>query len=69
MWNLLFFVALAFLTARTCADKYEYMLYERLMKNYSRLERPVANNSVPVVVHLGLILQVSFNNMSLLITI
>lgn len=32
-------------------------LYSDLMKNYNRLERPVSNNSQPVTVNLGLILQ------------
>ena len=39
------------------ADENEYRLYDLLLKNYTRLERPVANNSHPVRVSLGLILQ------------
>jgi hypothetical protein len=45
------------LNYHTNADENEYMLYQILMKNYTRLERPVANNSHPVLVQLGLILQ------------
>uniref|UniRef100_A0A914WRM2 Uncharacterized protein n=1 Tax=Plectus sambesii TaxID=2011161 RepID=A0A914WRM2_9BILA len=39
------------------ADEHEYRLYEDLMRFYNPLERPVENNSFPVKVTIGLVLQ------------
>jgi hypothetical protein len=39
------------------ADEHEYQLYKVLMTNYTNLERPVSNNSLPVTVIVDLILQ------------
>lgn len=38
-------------------DAFEHQLYQDLLKNYNPLERPVQNNSLPVKVTLGVILQ------------
>lgn len=38
-------------------DEHEKRLYELLLSNYNVLERPVENNSLPVVVFLGLFFQ------------
>jgi len=41
-----------------CAnDKNEKKLYSDLLQNYSKLERPVADNALPVNVSLQIILQ------------
>lgn len=38
-------------------DEHERKLYDMLLLNYNTLERPVENNSLPVIVYLGLYLQ------------
>lgn len=44
-------------TAPVChGGEYQRKLYRDLMENYNRLERPVQNDSAPIVVELGLTL-------------
>ncbi|VDK83074.1 unnamed protein product [Litomosoides sigmodontis] len=50
-------IALFPLLQMTTASYYERLLYDDLMKNYSSLERPVENHSLPVVVYLKVSLQ------------
>uniref|UniRef100_A0A914X3S8 Neurotransmitter-gated ion-channel ligand-binding domain-containing protein n=1 Tax=Plectus sambesii TaxID=2011161 RepID=A0A914X3S8_9BILA len=55
---LLLFAALVTALLSVCrADEHEYRLYEDLMRFYNPLERPVENNSFPVKVTIGLVLQ------------
>lgn len=48
---------LVFIIVKAVCDKHEKRLYDDLLKNYSSLERPVANNSWPVAVALQVSLQ------------
>lgn len=53
------FFALYFLppSSPVChGGEYQRKLYRDLMENYNRLERPVQNDSAPIVVELGLTL-------------
>lgn len=45
-----------FLSIDSLQGEYQRKLYKELMDNYNRLERPVLNDSAPIVVELGLTL-------------
>lgn len=45
-----------FLSIDSLQGEYQRKLYKELMENYNRLERPVLNDSAPIVVDLGLTL-------------
>ncbi len=53
----LLFLTTCYLVNRPLADEHEFRLYEDLMSDYNKLERPVSNNSQPVKVTLAVILQ------------
>lgn len=55
--DFLSYFALCCFFSKSFCDKHEKRLYNDLLKNYSYLERPVINNSLPVVVSLQVILQ------------
>lgn len=50
-WDLSFFIS-----TESLQGEYQRKLYKELMNNYNRLERPVLNDSSPIVVELGLTL-------------
>lgn len=58
MENFIFIIVtiLILLFSATTGDEYERRLYERLLKNYNVLERPVENNSMLVEVKLQIVL-------------
>ncbi|KAL4641745.1 neuronal acetylcholine receptor subunit alpha-7-like [Arapaima gigas] len=43
-------------TAGSLQGEYQRKLYKELMENYTRLERPVLNDSAPILVELGMTL-------------
>ncbi len=57
-WFLFFlsFSVSLFLSIDSLQGEYQRKLYKELMDNYNRLERPVLNDSAPIVVELGLTL-------------
>uniref|UniRef100_A0A673LAV5 Si:ch73-380n15.2 n=1 Tax=Sinocyclocheilus rhinocerous TaxID=307959 RepID=A0A673LAV5_9TELE len=48
--------AFFFLSEYSLQGEYQRKLYKELMESYNRLERPVLNDSAPIVVELGLTL-------------
>ena len=47
----------ALFLSETLGDYAEYKLYEKLLANYNKMERPIANFSAPLLVTLGVALQ------------
>ncbi|KAL1282480.1 hypothetical protein QQF64_001283, partial [Cirrhinus molitorella] len=54
--NLGIFIWTSFCIKDSLQGEYQRKLYKELMENYNRLERPVLNDSAPIVVELGLTL-------------
>ncbi|KAF7686715.1 neuronal acetylcholine receptor subunit alpha-7 [Silurus meridionalis] len=54
--RVVFFVWTSFCIKGSLQGEHQRRLYKELLENYNRLERPVANDSAPLVVELGLTL-------------
>lgn len=50
------FIIISFVIKTIYCTRDEQRLYKDLMKNYNKLERPAENNSSPVIVKLGVVL-------------
>lgn len=46
----------SFISAGSLQGEHQRKLYKELLANYNRLERPVVNDSAPILVELGLTL-------------